>query len=273
MKILLLGKNGMLGSEFCAVLKNFPVTAFSKEELDITDKEALFSTIHSLKPSHVINAAAYTNVDGAETHKREAFLINAEAVKNLAEACFTAGSVLIHFSTDYVFDGEMKEGYLEDALRNPISVYGASKARGEEFIQNILPNHYIVRTSWLYGSNGKNFVDTILSLAKKKTELSVVDDQIGCPTYTRDLACATLPFLTEHLPFGIYHRTNDGVTTWAGFAEAIVRAEKLNTKIIHIKTSDFPKPAKRPKNSVLLNTKLPRLRPWSDALSDYILSS
>ncbi|MBI5755131.1 dTDP-4-dehydrorhamnose reductase [Candidatus Peregrinibacteria bacterium] len=270
MNILLFGKNGMLGSELCETLKDFPLETFLQEGLDISDREALFSAIRSRKPTHVINAAAYTNVDGAETHQEEAFLVNAEAVKNMAEACRATNSILIHFSTDYVFDGTSKAGYREDAPRNPISVYGASKALGEEYLHNILPNHYIIRTSWLYGPNGKNFVDTILSLAKKSTELRVVDDQIGSPTFTCDLAPAILPFLTDHLPFGMYHRTNDGVTNWAEFAEEIVRVVQLNTKIIHIKTKDFPRPAKRPQNSTLLNTKLPRLRPWNEGLSDYL---
>lgn len=289
MKILLLGKNGMLGSAFEKMLEdfgeNFEVLAFDKDGLDITDKEALSEKIESFSPDTVINCTGYTAVDNAETNKGDAFLLNADAVSFIAELCEKYGSILIHFSTDYVFDGSKdvsEGGYDENSTPNPLNVYGESKFEGEKFIKSKMSRYFIIRTSWLYGpqARGGNFVDTMLRLGNevvtgKRDSLRVVNDQFGSPTYTYDLVRAVIDeFLMrppEETPdFGVYHLTGSGSCSWHEFAVKIFELAEIKINVEKIPTSEYKTSAKRPCNSILLNTKLPEMRKWEDSLKDYL---
>ncbi len=269
-KILLTGAEGMLGSALTAVLgSDNEVLVFNKSELDITDSMSVEQKIVELKPDVVVNAAAYTAVDDCEVHADEATTINGGAVKNLAQACQRSGVLLVHFSTDYVFDGGSSEGYAEDADPNPINTYGRSKLAGEVAILQSGCRYVIVRTSWLFGPNGKNFVETMLRLSRKHKEIKIVSDQTGCPTYTYDLAEAVQGLIISGAT-GIFHLTNAGTVSWADFATEIFQQIGSSTEVISIPTSQYPTPAARPACSVLLNTKLPALRSWQAALGDYL---
>ncbi len=207
MKILLLGKNGMLGSQFLKILSgssDFEMYAFSKDDLDITNKSDLDNILNKISPDFLINCAAYTAVDECETNKDLAFNINADAVKKMAEICDKKNICLIHFSTDYVFDGSKEQGYKENDIPSPINIYGESKLKGEKFITKNMSKYYIIRTSWLFGENGKNFVDTMIKLAKERPELNIVDDQIGSPTYTKDLAEAVSKYFLNPLKTALF---------------------------------------------------------------------
>ena len=288
-KVILLGAKGQLGKALEKELSDsFEVSAFSKNELDITDFLAVKKVCGEIQPDFLVNAAAYTNVDGAEAERELALQINAEAVGNLAEACRTTGAKLIHFSTDYVFDGKSDDGYAEDAEPNPLNFYGETKLAGEKNIQASGCDFTIIRTSWLFG-DGENFVTKMLTLAEKNSEIKVVSDQIGSPTFTEDLAQATKKIILNCHPRDlsaealakveggdpkksktIFHVTNSGTTSWADFARKIFDIKKLPTKVIDIPTAGFPTPAKRPKNSVLRNTKVPELRSWQEALEGFL---
>lgn len=258
-KILILGASGMLGS---ALRFSIPSSCCpGHRDLDISNEEAVKSYILQEKPALVYNAAAYTDVDGCEVNKDYALEINGYAPGFIAEACSDVGAVMVHFSTDYVFDG-MKSGYFENDSPNPINAYGESKLLGETLIQKNMEDFRIIRTSWLFGCNGKNFVDTILSLSQKMTEVKVVNDQTGKPTYTSDLANAALNIKNE-CP-GIYHLTNEGICTWYEFADEFI------PNAVPCTTNEFPRRAKRPQNSVLINTKTCQLRHWKEAVRDYI---
>ncbi len=297
MKILLLGKSGMLAQCF---LKHFAggsdlqFYAFSKDELDITDFKNLRSVFSKISPDFIINCAAYTKVDNCETEKENAFLINGFAVGEIAKLCKEFDSILIHFSTDYVFNGENETGYFEDESPAPLNIYGESKLKGEELIQKNTDNFYIIRTSWLYGEGGKNFVNTMLNLSKTKDELNIVNDQIGSPTYTKDICLRVIenllfPFIKdvpqfhekflkqkinnnlEKKEFGIYHLTNSGFCSWYEFAKEIFKIKNIDIKLNPISTEEYPLPAKRPYFSMLKNTKLPLLRSWQEALKSYLI--
>lgn len=296
MKILLLGKNGMLGGQFETQLNklggNYEVFSLGRDDLDVTKFRALKKTFEALLPDVVINCTGYTNVDEAEFQKKEAFALNADAPKSIAQLCNKHGAVLIHFSTDYVFDGRKvpPDGYTENSVCNPLGAYGETKWKGEEFIQKEMVKHFIIRTSWLYGPRpdqdghlrmrGGNFVDTMLRLGREvlsgdRDVLNVVGDQFGSPTYTFDLVEAIVKnFIIcspENLPeFGIYHLTNDDFCTWHEFAVRIFELSEMKIKVGAITTKDYPTPAQRPKNSILQNTKLSKPRNWSDALADYL---
>lgn len=273
MKILLLGKSGMLGSCFLKHLTSFhgQVFALGHEDLDITDTEKVTRVVEEVSPAIVVNCMAYTAVDNAETDVQSAMRINGEALAGLAAACKAASSKLIHFSTDYVFAGNKEEGYLENDLTDPINVYGKSKLLGEEMIAANMKDFYVVRTSWLFGENGKNFVDTMVALAKTNKELKVVGDQIGSPTYTNDLVMAVVEnFIDKEAVPGIYHLTNAGKTSWCGLAKKIFEILKLDVAVLEVSSAEFPRPAKRPNFSVLINSKLPLMRPWDEALSGYL---
>jgi len=270
MKVIVTGAKGMLGTDLVLALAktDFEVIAWDLADFDITNKKDMEKLIAE-KPNVVINCAAYTNVDLAETEKEKCALINIEGVKNLTLACKECSSTLVQISTDYVFDGS-KESYDENDIKNPINYYGETKAKGEDFILSNLKNYYIVRTSWLFGKNGKNFVDTISKLAKEKQELKVVDDQKGKPTFTKDLSVALIKLISTKMPFGIYHITNSGICSWFLFAKEIVELNKLNCIVKPCTTLDFPRPAKRPKFSVLNNNKFNLLRSWESALKEYL---
>lgn len=274
--ILLLGSCGMLGTAFQELFASTPqknVVAWDKEELDITDDKAVQAALAELKPDIVVNCAAYTDVDGAETNEELANRINGDAVGFLAHACKAASATLVHFSTDYVFDGENADGYAEDAPLAPINAYGRSKALGEKLLQNNTDRFYLVRTSWLYGLNGRNFVATMLKLGREKPELKVVNDQHGKPTSTRDLAVFAWQLVADAAPFGTYHGVNEPETTWFDFTDEIFRLANIQTPIEPCTSAAFPRPARRPTWSSLRNTKRSLLRPWHDALYDYLKDS
>lgn len=260
----------MLGSDLAEELKNYDPICWDIKDLDITKEGLVKEKITALKPDMIINCAAYTDVDGCETNKEICFDVNANALKYLAKTANQINAIMIHISTDYVFNGIKKEGYKEDEEVGPINEYGKSKAEGEENIIINTKKYYIIRTAWLFGKNGKNFVNTILKLAKEKPFLEVVNDQFACPTYTRDLAKQIKYIIRTKQPFGIYHVTNYGVCSWFEFAKEILNQARVNKKVRPINSEKLKRAAKRPKYSILVNTKLPNLRPWKEALKDYL---
>ncbi|WP_440947233.1 dTDP-4-dehydrorhamnose reductase [Methanosarcina sp. T3] len=258
-KMLILGANGMLGADLCKVFPD--AVKRTHKELDITDRKQVIESIQKMKPDVVINAAAYTNVDGCEDNKELAFQVNGSGPGHIAEACAKVDATLVHFSTDYVFDGSKKE-YVESEIPNPINVYGHSKLLGEKKIIENMDDYRIVRISWLFGINGKNFVETMLKLSKEMDNVKVVNDQFGKPTYTIDLANKVKEIIK--LDPGIYHITNDGICSWYEFASSII------DNLIPCTSEEFPRKAKRPKYSVLVNTKTEPMRHWKEALKDYL---
>jgi dTDP-4-dehydrorhamnose reductase len=258
-KTILFGAGGMLGHALRDVFPRAVVPGHT--DVDITDPVAVREIIHRHRPAIVINAAGYTDVDGCEDNRDHAFAVNGKAPGIIAAACAKSGATLVHYSTDYVFDGTCRE-YREDDRPNPINVYGQSKLAGETAVQENTDNYRIIRTSWLYGSHGRNFVDTILALSKQMPHVRVVDDQRGKPTYSVDLAQKT-PELLSCSP-GIYHITNNGVCSWYEFARAFI------PNAVPCSTAEFPRKAKRPAFSVLVNTKTAPLRHWKDAVTEYI---
>ena len=272
--ILLIGANGMLGHALKDVLAQHIVVALDSTQLDITNQPSVDKAIQRYAPHIIINAAAYTAVDDCETQPDRAKLVNGTALNYLAKAAQKNNAILVHYSTDYVFDGLQVNGYEEtyDKIA-PVNMYGKSKALGEQYIQELMENYYIIRTAWLYGKPGKNFVDTMQVLGKEKTELKIVNDQHGSPTFTQDLAQQTLYILENNVPFGIYHVTNSGHCTWFEFAQEIFNYTNNPITMLPCETKDFPRPAKRPQYSILLNTKLPNLRSWQDALHEYLEQS
>jgi len=259
-KILVTGADGQLGRAIKEVVGDNPNVIFmAKKDLNITDTDALHAIFKKHEPEVLINTAAYTQVDAAENHSEMAYAINAEAVKKLAEACKKYHSKLIHISTDYVFDGSAKAPYKETQSTNPITLYGKSKLAGEGYILNSgLTDFAIVRTSWLYSNFGHNFYKTMLRLAATKTEISVVEDQLGSPTYALHLADAliTIAGKLNTQNTGLYHYSNTSATSWYGFAKAIFEDKNLPVQVLPIPTSAFPTAAKRPVYSVLDSRKL-----------------
>lgn len=271
MKVMILGANGMLGKDLAEAFSDFDAYPLTKLELDITNAALLDRKFKEIKPDFVINAAGYTDVDGCETNHEQAYNVNAKGVKNIVASCGKYNSVLIHISSDYVFDGE-KEGYNEDDKPNPINVYGDSKYKGELYLMDAFKKYYLIRTSWLFGKSGRNFVDTILRLSKTKPKLDIVNDQRGSPTYTKDLSIAIKNMISNHPEFGIYHLTNSGACTWFEYAKEIARIKGLKVNIEPISSGKLNRAAKRPKCSVLINNKLPKLRSWKEAVKDYLIN-
>ena len=268
MKILVTGANGMLGQDICPILEDegFDVIETDIHNFDITNVEQVKSFLLEHKPEYVVHCAAYTNVDKAEEEKELAFKINYEGTKNIATVCKEQDITLIYISTDYVFDGEKQGKYLSNDKPNPQNVYGESKLKGEEEVKKC-SKYYIARTSWLYGHHGKNFVETMISFAQKE-ELKVVDDQKGCPTWTVELCNGIITLINEEMPYGIYHVCGSGETTWYDFAKEIFKLTNLNVNLKPCSTAEFPRPAKRPRNSVMENAKI--CRDWKLALKEYI---
>ncbi len=267
----------MLGSMLCEVLKDWRPTCWDRDELDITDAARVREQIGIAKPRVIINAAAYTNVDGAERGRELVFAVNAGGVKNVALAAKAVGAIVVHYSTDYVFSGDKKGGYTEDDKPGPaVNVYGESKLAGEEVLQEISPRFYLLRTAWLYGPGGNNFVDTMVKLAVKRGrqgmqgKLPVVDDQFGSPTFTKDVALATKTVLGGRYKPGVYHIVNKGVATWYEFAIETFRLADMRVDVQPVPAESFVRPARRPKYSILLNTRGPHLRSWKAALADYL---
>lgn len=278
-KILVTGANGQLGQCLQKISSQFEEFEFiftDSETLDITNKEEVNDFFWQNAPDFCINAAAYTAVDLAETDIEKAFLVNADGTENLAEACAENNAQFIHVSTDYVFDGENNLSYTEEDFTNPLGVYGASKLAGDELALEVNPCSVILRTSWVYSEFGKNFVKTMLNLFTTKEELNIVADQFGQPTNANDLAEAIMKIIkSEKITPGIFNFSNLGRISWFDFAKKIAELSDAKIKLNAIETSQYPTPAKRPKNSVLDLDKISKtygiqLKPWEESLEDCV---
>ena len=272
MKALVIGHRGMLGTDLMAHLADTGIDAVGLDlpDIDITDRRATIRAVSEAAPDVVFHLAAWTDVDGAEEHEEQALMVNGEGTRNVAIAGREAGSALVAVSTDYVFPGTGGP-YDEWAATDPLQAYGRTKLAGERLAEMEYPEGTrIARTAWLYGANGKNFVDTMLMLAIDRDAVDVVADQTGCPTWTKDL-CPALVEIAGLEP-GVYHTAGGGSTTWADFAREIFRVAEVDCAVNDTTTEAFNRPAPRPEVSVLEVTRegAPRLRAWEDALADYI---
>lgn len=270
---MILGARGMLGQAMAATWADHYPLLFDRVELDITDDRAVIESFELHRPSLVINCAGYTAVDKCETNEAAALAINGQAVGILARAAAGSNARFIHFSTDYVFDGHRPAGYTEGSPVNPLNTYGRTKAAGEHEWLESGCDGFLIRTSWLYGPGGRNFVDVILNAGRRSPEVRVVDDQHGIPTNTVDLARFTRQLIEDGYESGIYHGVSHGRTTWYKLACEAFRTTGMTSRVIPCTTAEFQRPAPRPKWSVLLNTKGPSLRPWRDALHEYLRTS
>ena len=279
-RILVLGAKGMLGRDLMPLLRSSlkgDVLGWDIEEINIENETSTVSAIEHLKPGVIINAAAYTDVDGCESHREKAFAVNAEGMRHVALGAQRCGATVVYLSTDYVFGGGKGAPYVEEDAPGPLNVYGASKLKGEEYVQQLTKDFLIVRTQWLYGRHGKNFVDTVLRLAREKKVLTIVDDQVGSPTYTVDLAKA-LSELVRQERRGIFNVVNKGSCSWFQFAKEIVRRSGMeDVEVLPISSKELNRPAVRPTYSVLSTEKLARetgvtLRPWQEAVGAYLAS-
>jgi dTDP-4-dehydrorhamnose reductase len=273
MRIVLTGADGMLGHALKEQLPDPAIVCFNREALDITVLDDVVRKVKDARPDCIINAAGFTDVDACETEPEKAYLVNGIGARNLAIAGEETGCPIVHVSSDYVFDGTKEGAYDEWDDTNPVSRYGISKLLGERFVMSLTNRFYIVRTSWLYGPSGRNFVNTVLRLMKEKERIEVVTDQVGSPTFTRDLAVKIREIIGRG--YGIYHVTNSGICSWYEFAKAIAAKKQINTPIDPVTSEQFRRPAKRPANSVLGNTMLrleglEPLRPWQEALGEYL---
>ena len=293
-KVLIIGSSGMLGVDLsCELAESYELYGFDIihsprstvhgfKKGDISNKNNVFDILEEVKPKFVIHTAAMTDVDGCELDREKAYKINTDGTANVALGCKKSGAILIYISTDFVFDGKKKTPYKETDKTAPLSVYGDSKLKGEKAVKKELEQYFILRTSWLYGKCGKNFVDTIAGKAVHEKVLKVVDDQVGSPTYTVDLAGAIHLLLTKRGTrdegrgmSGIYHVSNSGSVTWYEYAKEIVKLTGSGTRVIPISSEELNRPAKRPAMSVMDNSKFNKftghkLRDWKDALSEYI---
>jgi len=274
-----IGAKGMLGRDLMGVLHaslpNDEIIGWDIEEIDIQKEEDTVFKIEKLRPDIVVHIAAYTDVDGCELDEEKAFAVNAEGTKHVALAASRCRAKMVYLSTDYVFDGNKREPYLESDSPHPLNVYGRSKLKGEQYVQEWVKDALIIRTQWLYGRYGKNFVTSILQQAREKRVLSIVNDQIGSPTYTVDLAKA-ISVLIQFDAQGIFHVANSDLCTWYTFGQAILKLLGMGkVRVIPISSKEFGRPAARPSYSVLNCQKLKKetglaLRPWSEALKDYL---
>jgi len=275
MRVLIFGATGMLGQDLLPEFIGHDVTALGSRDADLANAAQVWEVVQRTRPEWIVLSAAYTNVDGCETEPAKAFSVNRDGAIHVANAALRSGSKLLFVSTDYVFDGTKRTPYEIDDCRNPINVYGRSKAEAETRLLEILPECCIVRTSWLFGTGGKCFPDTILGLAKTKPVIRVVDDQQGCPTYTVDLAKA-ISLLVEKQAHGIVHATNSSSCSWYEFARATLASTSLNSVVEPTTTAEFPRPARRPAYSVLSGASLRShgidLPSWQDALQRYLLT-
>jgi dTDP-4-dehydrorhamnose reductase len=288
----------MLGVDLCRELKySYEITGLDVVrrsslvvrkfyKCSISDKRKIARIIRTERPDVVVHAAAWTDVDGCEFDPNKAYRVNSKGTKNVAIACKAAGSTLVYIGTDYVFSGKKKTPYKETDRTGPISVYGDSKLKGETAIKKILKKYFILRTSWLYGHHGRNFVDTVLAKAKAENTLKVVSDQVGSPTYTKDLAKAISMLLARirnqesgnrKQGYGIYHLSNFGSVSWYGYAREILRLAGSKTKVLPISSEELDRPAKRPAMSVLDNSRFKKftgykMRDYKEALKEYLCS-
>jgi dTDP-4-dehydrorhamnose reductase len=277
--ILVIGAKGMLGRDLMGVLlsslPNDEVIGWDIEEIDIQKEEDTVFKIEKLRPNIMVHIAAYTDVDGCELNEEKAFAVNAEGTKHVALTASRCQAKMVYLSTDYVFDGNKREPYLESDSPHPLNVYGRSKWKGEQYVQELVKDPLIVRTEWLFGRYGKNFVTSILRQAGEKRVLSIVNDQIGSPTYTVDLAKA-ISALIQFDASGIFHVANSDLCTWYTFGQAILKLSGMDkVRVIPISSKELGRPAIRPSYSVLNCQKLKKktgltLRPWSEALKEYL---
>ena len=279
-KVLVTGGNGQLASSLKDAVVEYPKFDFvfkSSEALDITSEQQMATVFEEEQPNFCINCAAYTAVDKAESDEEKAININTNGASNIAKACVLHKAKLIHISTDFVFDGKTSVPYKEEDQTNPLGVYGQSKLDGESAIEKILKEHFILRTSWLYSEYGRNFVKTMLRLGDNKKELKVVNDQIGSPTYASDLAAAILLIINKNTDkYGIYHFSNEGSTTWFGFAKKIFELSSFDNRIHPVTTEEYPTQAKRPFYSVLNTDKIKKtfdlkIANWEDSLKKCLI--
>lgn len=276
MKILVTGVKGQLGYDVCRVLsaRGIENRGVDIDDFDITDAEAVNAYIGSYRPDAVIHCSAFTAVDKAEDAEELCTRVNADGARNIAVAASTVGAKMMYISTDYVFPGTGEQFYAPDDATGPLSVYGKTKLMGEQAVRDVSDRHFIVRISWVFGKNGNNFVKTMLRLGETKTDLNVVSDQIGSPTYTYDLSLLLCDMIVTDR-FGTYHATNEGVCSWAEFAAEIMRQGGRSTVIHPIPSSEYPTRASRPLNSRMSKDKLEengfsRLPHWKDALTRYL---
>ncbi|OPX84711.1 MAG: dTDP-4-dehydrorhamnose reductase [Pelotomaculum sp. PtaB.Bin104] len=275
-RVLVTGANGQLGYDVVKRLNMLGIESVGVDisDFDITDKEQTEAFILNLKPDVVVHCAAYTAVDKAEDEQEKCYTINVDGTRYIAEACKKIDAKMVYISTDYVFDGEGTDAHPEDKPTAPVDYYGYSKEQGELAVKELLEKYFIIRTSWVYGKNGNNFVKTMLKLGQTKDEISVVNDQIGAPTYTRDLAVLICNMI-QTTKYGTYHGVNEGYCSWYEFAVEIFRLTGINIKVNSISTSEYPTRAKRPLNSrlskgMLDKNEFERLPQWEDALVRYI---
>lgn len=276
MKVLVTGVNGQLGYDVVKELekREHQAVGVDRERMDLTSTEQIKECIENVKPEAIIHCAAYTAVDKAEDEEELCRRVNAIATKEIAEHAKELDIPMIYISTDYVFDGTKNGEYKEEDTPNPINVYGKTKHEGELYVQKLLEKYYIVRISWVFGENGNNFVDTMFRLSKGRDKLNIINDQVGSPTYTKDLA-RLLVDMIETDKYGIYHATNEEYCTWYEFANEIFNVYNASIEVNPIATSEYPTKAKRPMNSKMNKDKLNingfiKLRAWKDALKDYI---
>ena len=273
-KTLIIGYKGNLGQALARFYEGSDVVLWDREEIDITDETAVAERIRELKPRLIYNCAAYNAVDLAETDSAQADLLNGYAVGYLARAAEDVSAEIVHFSSNYVFDGNHPDGYDEDAVPVPISAYGRSKRLGEIELMKAASNYYLVRTAWLYGQptgNGKkSFVQAMCDLAAEGKPIRVVNDEFGQPTLTDDLAGALVALTEESNPAGIYHITNEGMASWYDWAMETFRIKGLKPQVQPISSMELKRPARRPKYGVLNNTKFIKLRPWTEALGEFL---
>jgi dTDP-4-dehydrorhamnose reductase len=267
-RILVTGAKGQLGSAILNIFKqyHFDVIGTDREMMNITNQKQVFNLVNQIKPEVIIHCAAYTSVDKAEEDKVNCYKVNVDGTRNLVLIAKELNIVFIYFSTDYVFDGSKTGPYEVDDIPNPINYYGLTKYLGEEIVKSNLTNYFIFRISWVFGPNGKNFVDKIIELAKEKTSINVVNDQLGSPTYTIDVANFLIS--KPDIAYGTHHLTNDGYISWYEFAMKIVSISNLKCNLIPIKSDEFKSAARRSKNSKLVSTS--KLRIWYYALGEYL---
>jgi len=276
MKVLILGHNGRLGNELMRVYKDLSPVGWDIEDLDITDEQAVHRRIAELQPNLVYNCAGLNDVDLAETDRVRAESVNGYAAGFVAKACSQVGATLVHFSTAMVFDGNNPAGYAEDDPTNPINAFGRGKLLGEMEAEGAADDLYIIRSAWMFGSPGpsdatdKSFTGKMIDQAVAGKPVSVVDDEMGSPTYTLDLAQASRALVEENRPFGIYHITNSGTASRLDWAREIFACRKLTPQILPIKGAMLERAAVRPKFEVLQNTKFLELRPWTEALREFL---
>lgn len=275
MKIMIIGSEGMLGHDLVDVLSaEHEISTTTIDTLDITDIDKTIKTVKNNNPDVLIHAAAFTDVDGSESNPDLAYKVNAIGTRNVAVACKEADCAMVYICTDYVFDGTNTKPYREYDQTKPLGVYGKTKHVGEVYVRDILDKFYVVRTAWLYGYHGPNFVSTMLNLAENNPTINVVNDQFGSPTYTVDLANA-IARIIKRPAYGIYHITNSEQCSWYDFAREIFTQAGIDVEVKPVTTEEFPRPAPRPKYSVLEHYSwkmegYPEIRSYKEALSDYL---